>query len=126
VSFLSFHFPAEGANQCGYSHRNLTAANHVIFVSPFLASTQYKYCASKTQAVGRARRYGQKKMVHVYQFLALKTMDVNLFEDREKWIVGFHGGRYALLEKESADAVGPFRGQPFYGRHTEASDLLDD
>ena len=30
-----------------------------------------------TQAMGRARRYGQTKPVHIYHFLSLKTVDVD-------------------------------------------------
>ncbi|KAI9753984.1 MAG: peptide transporter ptr2 [Chaenotheca gracillima] len=61
---------------------NLTNANHVIFLSPLLADTQYQYDSSMAQAVGRARRYGQRKVVHVYQFLSLKTIDVDILEQR--------------------------------------------
>lgn len=35
-----------------------------------------------TQAVGRARRYGQTKAVHTYHFLSLKTIDVDSYESR--------------------------------------------
>jgi hypothetical protein len=37
-----------------------------------------------TQAEGRARRYGQLKHVHVYRFLALKTIDVDVMQARNK------------------------------------------
>jgi hypothetical protein len=33
-----------------------------------------------TQAIGRARRYGQTKPVHIYHFLALKTIDVDTMQ----------------------------------------------
>lgn len=35
-----------------------------------------------TQAVGRARRYGQTKPVHIYNFLSLKTIDVDTIQRR--------------------------------------------
>ncbi|PLB48961.1 hypothetical protein P170DRAFT_464536 [Aspergillus steynii IBT 23096] len=54
---------------------NLQAANHVMFLSPLLAETQYNYESTMTQAVGRARRYGQTKHVHVYHMLARRTVD---------------------------------------------------
>ena len=63
---------------------NLTMANHVIFLSPLLAEHQIKYMASIEQAIGRARRRGQKNPVHVYQFVALDTIDVDLLELRER------------------------------------------
>jgi len=61
----------------------LTNANHVIFVSPLLAKDQSTYDASYKQAIGRAKRYGQKKLVHIYNFLALHTIDVEIYEERE-------------------------------------------
>jgi SNF2 family DNA or RNA helicase len=35
-----------------------------------------------TQAMGRARRYGQTKPVHIYNFLSLKTIDVDTLQLR--------------------------------------------
>jgi hypothetical protein len=34
------------------------------------------------QAIGRSRRYGQTKRVHIYHFLTLKTIDVDIFQQR--------------------------------------------
>ncbi|OCL14046.1 hypothetical protein AOQ84DRAFT_331743 [Glonium stellatum] len=59
---------------------NLTAANHVLFLSPVLATTQLEYQARVEQAIGRARRYGQTRKVHVYHFVALNTIDVDIIE----------------------------------------------
>jgi len=75
---------------------NLINANHVIFLAPFDASSHYAYGASRTQCIGRALRYGQKKKVYVYDFLALKTFDVDVFEYRE-------GKR--LMKKTCGDSV---------------------
>lgn len=33
-----------------------------------------------TQAIGRARRFGQTKHVHVYHMLAKNTYEVNIFQ----------------------------------------------
>jgi hypothetical protein len=57
-------------------------ANHVIFVSPFLAKTQYEYESAMAQAVARSRRYGQKKKVHIYHVIAQRTIDVDILEHR--------------------------------------------
>lgn len=35
-----------------------------------------------TQAIGRARRYGQKKSVYIYHMAARNTMDVDVLEKR--------------------------------------------
>ena len=68
-------------------HSNLTSANHVIFVSPFLAPTQYHNDSNETQAIERAYRMGQKEDVHIYHSLALKTLDVVIFEARKECVV---------------------------------------
>ena len=36
-----------------------------------------------TQSIGRAKRYGQQNTVHVYRFVALKTADVDILQERE-------------------------------------------
>jgi SNF2 family DNA or RNA helicase len=59
---------------------NLTGANHAIFISPLLTNTQENYDACMTQAIGRVRRYGQQKKVHIYHFLSKDTIDVDLYQ----------------------------------------------
>ena len=49
--------------------------------------SRHSYDQAYEQAVGRAIRFGQKKKVHVYQFLAVKTIDINIIEDRTEQIV---------------------------------------
>ena len=68
-------------------YRNLQCANHVIFLSPMLANTQYDYESTMTQAIGRSHRFGQLKEVHVYHFLALSTIDVNIIQDRRQKVL---------------------------------------
>ncbi|KAI0339611.1 hypothetical protein BDW22DRAFT_1335785 [Trametopsis cervina] len=64
------------------SGANLTGANHAIFLSPLLATSQEQYVSCETQAIGRVRRYGQRKHVRVWRFLSLDTIDVKIYEDR--------------------------------------------
>eukprot|EP01117_Protostelium_nocturnum_P017438 TRINITY_DN709_c0_g2_i2.p1 TRINITY_DN709_c0_g2~~TRINITY_DN709_c0_g2_i2.p1 ORF type:complete len:1106 (+),score=377.01 TRINITY_DN709_c0_g2_i2:337-3318(+) len=64
------------------SGSNLTNANHAIFVSPLLAPSQEIYDARETQAIGRIRRYGQNKHVHIHKFLSVSTIDEEIFEQR--------------------------------------------
>lgn len=66
------------------SGANLTVANHVIFVSPLLADSPGQYQAQETQAIGRVKRFGQKKHVYIHRFLTLDTIDVEIFEKREE------------------------------------------
>ncbi|KXT14985.1 hypothetical protein AC579_7740 [Pseudocercospora musae] len=63
---------------------NLQNANHVIFLSPLLRDTQYSYEATNAQAIGRVRRHGQKRDIHVYRLAALHTIDVDILEHRER------------------------------------------
>jgi site-specific DNA-cytosine methylase len=63
---------------------NLTNANHVIFFSPLLEGTQYKYQAQMNQGIGRVRRPGQLNTIYVYRVTALDTIDVDILEHRER------------------------------------------
>ena len=64
------------------SGANLTSANHAIFLSPLLTPTKEIYDACETQAIGRLRRYGQTKLVHIWRFLTSSTIDMEIFEQR--------------------------------------------
>jgi hypothetical protein len=61
---------------------NLTTCNHAFFVHPLLANSQQQYDAYETQAIGRIRRYGQTKTVHVWRYLARDTIDMEIYEQR--------------------------------------------
>ena len=63
---------------------NLQNANHVIFLSPLLRDQQYSYDATMAQAIGRVRRHGQTKQIHVCRIIALDTIDVDILEHRER------------------------------------------
>ena len=65
---------------------NLTKANHLILLSPFLTTSQYNYESTMVQAVRRIRRTGQTKRVFVYRFVALNTIDVDILESRERML----------------------------------------
>lgn len=67
---------------------NLTAANHVFFAHPLLQSGSRSPSDIETQAIGRARRFGQNRTVNVWRFLTKMTVDekleeVNQLERRE-------------------------------------------
>ncbi|KAK6359728.1 hypothetical protein TWF696_000868 [Orbilia brochopaga] len=61
---------------------NLTMANHVVFLSPLLAVSDQQYQATETQAIGRARRYGQKKTVHIWRLVVEDTIDFQIYAER--------------------------------------------
>lgn len=89
-------------------YSNLTNANHVIFASPLLTQTQASYDAMMTQSIGRAKRYGQQKTVHIYRFVALRTADIDILQEREqKTLVK----RKVLEQGEGAVGDGPGTGQ---------------
>jgi hypothetical protein len=72
-------------------NRNLQCTKHVIFLSPFFTSSQHDWEAGMTQAIGRARRFGQERTVHVYH-LVKHTYDANIFQKRhEKNLVDRNG-----------------------------------
>lgn len=78
---------------------NIQAANHVIFLSPLLCDNQYGYDSTMAQAVGRVRRHGQKRHIHVYRICALHTIDVDILEHREH--------RSNALVEQGAKAIEP-------------------
>ncbi|KAI9793644.1 MAG: hypothetical protein M1816_007539 [Peltula sp. TS41687] len=85
------------------SGANLTNANHIIFLSPLLVTNQYQYDSATTQAIGRARRYGQKKVVHIYRFISLKTIDVDILQDRTGKMVVKEDGVVKLRKVTDAE-----------------------
>ena len=65
-------------------------ANHIIFVAPYLtvgSSGQQTYDAARTQAIGRACRFGQKKHVHIYDFVTAYSIDADIIEKRSHKIL---------------------------------------
>ncbi|KAF2747169.1 hypothetical protein M011DRAFT_494638 [Sporormia fimetaria CBS 119925] len=84
------------------SGTNLVNANHVIFVSPLLAESQYKYEFAMNHAIARCRRYRQKKKVFIYHFAALRTIDVDILQHRHKRVD-------AIYTSEKEEAAGAKR-----------------
>ena len=59
--------------------------------------------------MGRVLRRGQKKIVHFYQFVAARTIDVNILQARTKKVVVRRAGKFRL-EKEEDVVPGDERG----------------
>ncbi len=70
-----------------------------------------------TQAVGRVLRTGQEKDVHVYYFMAKKTIEVNILEERRGRVVVEREGECLLVEEGEilASDRRHFGGLPFQG-----------
>lgn len=79
--------------------------NHVIFLSPLLASTQHEYNSGMTQAIGRCRRYGQQRVVHTYHMLTRDSADVNVFQERQEGVVVMRGGQGWFVPRGGPDTL---------------------
>jgi len=53
-----------------------------MFVTPFVARNQYDYDSVMKQAIGRVLRHKQQRAIVVYMFIAARTIEVNILEDR--------------------------------------------
>lgn len=69
------------------SGTNLTSANHVIIVHPMEAATPEEAVAFEMQAIGRVRRPGQTKKIHIWRFVTVGTIEQQITEEhqRELW-----------------------------------------
>lgn len=57
---------------------NLTCANHVFFVHPMDVPSRHIAISCERQALGRVRRRGQTRDVHVYRFVTEGTLEESL------------------------------------------------
>lgn len=91
------------------SGANLTLANHVIFVHPvhYPEAGHDRFIATETQAIGRIRRYGQKRECHVYRLLTRNSVDEQIMLERTGIKpVGDYvlpGGKDGVIELEDED-----------------------
>lgn len=66
------------------SGTNLTAANHVIIVHPMEAATREEAVAYEMQAMGRVRRPGQTRKIHIWRFVTVGTVEQQITEEHQK------------------------------------------
>jgi hypothetical protein len=78
-----------------------------------LCDTQYNYESSMCQAIGRARRYGQSKHVHVYHLLAKRTIDVSIYQGDRILIERDGQGMLVTPGEASADELKGCQGPVF-------------
>lgn len=60
------------------SGTNMAHANHVLLVHPMVAASAEEQEAYEAQAVGRVRRWGQKRKVQVWRFIMEGTIEADL------------------------------------------------
>ncbi|MCJ1310849.1 hypothetical protein MMC25_004516 [Agyrium rufum] len=82
---------------------NLKNANHIIFVSPFHATSADQFMASETQCIGRACRFGQKKEVYCCRFAVARTIEVDILQMRMKKKIIFDENMRQWCLKNKAD-----------------------
>lgn len=71
-------------NDASAAGSNLTMANHAIFIGPLFTQSLLNYRSTETQAIGRVRRFGQNKEVHIHRLLVQNTIDYTIFDARMK------------------------------------------
>lgn len=62
---------------------NLQAAQHIIFVHPFFSLSEVQAAAWEAQAIGRVLRPGQTKVVNIWRFVSLQTIDQEIIVRRQ-------------------------------------------
>merc|ERR1719321_753529 len=66
------------------SGTNLTAANHVVFVHPMDAESKEEAVAFEMQAIGRVKRPGQMRKIHIWRFVTVGTVEQQITEEHQK------------------------------------------
>jgi hypothetical protein len=56
-----------------------------------------------TQAIGRSVRYGQEKHVHIYHMLSMDTIDITVFQARNRGSIVYQGSKAFIVDKEFLD-----------------------
>ncbi|CRG84606.1 Cation-independent mannose-6-phosphate receptor [Talaromyces islandicus] len=80
---------------------NLQNANHVIFFGTYAATNLYEYQSAMTQSSGRVIRFGQEKEVHIWNLLALNTMEVGILQIQDgRTLIKHANGEYELISDD--------------------------
>lgn len=86
------------------SGTNLTAANHVLIVHPMEASTKEEAVAFEMQAVGRVRRPGQQRRIHIWRFVTMETIEQEITEEHQKELWERQQVKVLVTQPEPAQA----------------------
>merc|ERR1712146_36420 len=66
------------------SGTNLTAANHVVLVHPMDADSREEAVAFEMQAIGRVKRPGQTRKIHIWRFVTVGTIEEEITQRHQK------------------------------------------
>jgi len=87
------------------SGTNLTAANHVIIMHPMEAATCEEAVAFEMQAVGRVRRPGQQRKIHIWRFVTVGTIEQQITEEHQKDLWERQRASLPILQPNIVDDV---------------------
>jgi hypothetical protein len=89
-ALINFQYEADGPRlmllslEESASGTNLTAANHVLIVHPMEATSREEAVAFEMQAIGRVRRPGQLRKIHIWRFVTTGTIEQSITEDHQR------------------------------------------
>ena len=95
---------------------NLTNVTIVVFVAPLLTEGKHESETAYTQAIGRAKRFGQRSTVKIWHYVTLNTHEVNIFEERQGEKVG---SMIREDERQSLAGITDFASRPYSLRFRE-------
>lgn len=110
AALMKFQYEEEGPRMLllsleeSASGTNLTAANHVLIVHPMEAATREEAVAFEMQAIGRVRRPGQEKKIHIWRFVTMGTIEQSLTEEHQHELWERQGAGVAFTQ-EWADTM---------------------
>merc|ERR1712050_350122 len=84
------------------SGTNMAHANHVLLVHPMVATSAEEQGAYEAQAIGRVRRWGQRRTVQVWRFVMEGTVEKDLAMLRAGGLDG--GGALPAADAEETSA----------------------
>lgn len=112
-------------NDASAAGSNLTMANHAIFIGPLLTPSLLNYRSTETQAIGRVRRFGQNRDVHIHRLLVQDTIDCTIFDARTRELAE-KADHVALPQGEYVPRPPKARAQPGARATDDVVDVLED
>jgi len=99
------------------SGTNLFIANHVIFVHPMLCNNSEEARRYELQAIGRVRRFGQTKKVHIHRYVTADTIEEELVKRISPHVFQENS---TLQDGQAPGSTKPFQGTKRFACTSEA------